>query len=243
MSSLIVVTVLIFVLCVVLKVWLRSRKTDAERKGADGERKVAAEIARIGLDGMHDVYLRSARGTTQIDHIVKVGNAIVVIETKAWNGFIYGDVTEKKWRQSFRRRQSKSYLNPIVQNAGHVKAVRNIVGDVADVRSLVVMAGGATFPKGMPSGVVALSELATVMRMTLVDAGRVGSVILAWENLVDVVEGTNRRKAVKDHAETLDKTVPERRIALAQARKQEAEALKARKPGRMRIEDRVEPTF
>lgn len=241
MSSLVLFVVAIALLALFGDVF-RSRKTLAEIKDSAGETKVAEEIARIGIPSLHDVYLPSSRGTTQIDHIVKIGNAIVVMETKAWSGFIYGKATDKKWwRRSFGR--GMACINPIAQNAGHISAVRHIVGSDVDLRGLVVMAADASFPRGAPAGVVTLNDLAAVMRLTLVDAGRVGSVTKAWEKLVEVVEQTNLTRAMASHLETLDKTVPERRIAIARAKRQKSAAVVARKPGRIRIEDRVEPTF
>jgi hypothetical protein len=39
----------------------RRRSSWAARKGADGERRVAAELVRIGVPAVHDVYLRSKK--------------------------------------------------------------------------------------------------------------------------------------------------------------------------------------
>lgn len=181
----------------------RKRPTAASVKGQDGERRVAKVIASLGFPALHDVYLPSDNGTTQIDHIVRVGNCIVVIETKNFGGVLYGDVHDQNWRQSFRRRDSRSFFNPLKQNAVHVKAVKKIAGPEADVRQLVVMAGTSRFPNGTPDGVLNLADLKQWLRLTFVDAGKYSTVIGPWEMLVRAAKEGNARSARADHAETV----------------------------------------
>jgi len=203
------------------------RKSRAEIKGAEGERRVAKEIARVGFTAVHDIYLPSKHGTTQIDHVARIGNAIVVIETKNYAGAVYGTPKDRDWRQTFRKGQSSSFLNPLHQNKGHAEAVRAVVGPEADVRSLVVFAGDAKFPKGVPEGVVRLPDLAQRLREIMVDAGRVGTVHGPWDRLMMVIDETDRRQAKVDHAGTLDRRVPGRKP-------------KAKKDS---PKERIEPTF
>jgi hypothetical protein len=188
--------VVLFLLVSGISAFLRSRKSAAEIKGAEGERKVAAEIKRLGLTALHDVYLPSKHGTTQIDHIAQAGNTIIVIETKNYRGTILGTASDYQWRQSFRKGKSTPFLSPILQNKGHVDAVKANVAPGADVRSLVVMAGKAKFPKGKPEGVVTLDEAADWIRKAWADAGKVGFVMKSWERLLEVVANTDRREAL-----------------------------------------------
>ncbi|MBY3433597.1 NERD domain-containing protein [Rhizobium laguerreae] len=181
----------------------RKRPTAATVKGQDGERRVAKVIASLGYPALHDVYLPSDNGTTQIDHIVRAGNCIVVIETKNFGGVLYGDVHDQNWRQSFRRRDSRSFFNPLKQNAVHVKAVKKIAGPEADVRQLVVMAGTSRFPNGTPEGVLNLADLKQWLRLTFVDAGKYGRVIEPWELLGLAAKKGNNRTTRAHHADTL----------------------------------------
>lgn len=224
------ITVETFVLLLVVLVvagfivGLRQRPTAATVKGKDGERRVAKVIASLGFPALHDVYLPSDNGTTQIDHIVRAGNCIVVIETKNFGGVLYGDVHDQNWRQSFRRQDSRSFFNPLKQIAVHVKSVKKIAGPDADVRQIVVMAGTSRFPNGTPDGVLSLADLKQWLRLAFVDAGKYGTVAEPWERLVRAAKEGKSRAARLDHAETVRRATA-RRFALPQEGK------------------RIEPTF
>jgi len=56
--------------------------------GRGGERAVRLALARLGLPALHDVVLADALGHTQIDHLVRTTQGIVVIETKTFSGWI-----------------------------------------------------------------------------------------------------------------------------------------------------------
>lgn len=165
---------------------LLRKRSAAGIKGAEGERRVSKELKRIGFPSFNDIYLPTDDGATQIDHVVRVGNAIVVIETKTYSGAVYGASRDKMWRQSFRRGQNTSFQNPIHQNYKHVLAVRAVAGAAADVRNLVAMAGDAKFPKGMPEGVVALTDLAQHLREAMVSPRQVSTGEAAWAKLATV---------------------------------------------------------
>lgn len=202
---------LLVVLVVVgIIVGLRKRPTEATVKGQEGERRVAKVIASLGFPALHDVYLPSDNGTTQIDHIVRVGNCVLVIETKNFGGVLYGNAHDQNWRQSFRRRDSRSFFNPLKQNAVHVKSVKKIAGPEADVRQLVVMAGTSRFPNGIPDGVLHVADLKQWLRLAFVDAGKYGTVAEPWERLMRAAKVGNSRAARSDHAETVRRAATRR---------------------------------
>ncbi|EAQ96911.2 Nuclease-related protein domain protein [Congregibacter litoralis KT71] len=108
--------------------WLNSART----KGRVGEWAVQSKLG-AGLDSstytvLQDVTLPTARGTTQIDHIVLSPFGIFVIETKNWSGALYGSLDQAKWTQAFGRGKKVSVQNPFRQNYAHVKAVVRSVG-------------------------------------------------------------------------------------------------------------------
>ena len=192
-------------------------------KGRDGERRVKRVVESLGFPAFHDVYLPSNNGTTQIDHVVRVGNCVFVIETKNLSGLVYGTADDLNWRQSFRRGDGRAFLSPLKQNAIHYNAVRRVAGSEADIRPLVVMAGTARFPQGMPAGVIQIDDLKQHLRLAFVDAGRYGTVEQPWSRIASAVSGTNRRAASADHSETV--------------------ARAARRRSRPGPEGRVEPSF
>jgi hypothetical protein len=67
--------------------------------GRGGERAVRQALARLRLPALHDVVLADALGHTQIDHLVRTSQGIVVIETKTFAGWITGTLYGAHWTQ------------------------------------------------------------------------------------------------------------------------------------------------
>lgn len=98
-------------------------------KGAVGERKVNQLLNKLGPDYtlFHDLYLPTEKGTTQVDHIVTSAYGIFVIETKHYNGWIFGNEYNKYWTQVIYKRKERM-LNPIRQNYRHIQALKKFIG-------------------------------------------------------------------------------------------------------------------
>lgn len=70
-----------------------------------------------------------------------------MIETKNYSGWIFGDETSKYWTQVIYKRKEK-FLNPIFQNKGHIKALRNWLREEfahIPIHSVVVLLPRAKF--------------------------------------------------------------------------------------------------
>ena len=100
-------------------------------KGRLGEKLVADTLAELpeGYRVINDLMVRTDRGTTQIDHVVISPHGIFVIETKAYDGWIYGSETDTYWTQVVHRRKKRFY-NPLRQNYGHVQALKTILAEI-----------------------------------------------------------------------------------------------------------------
>jgi predicted RNA-binding Zn-ribbon protein involved in translation (DUF1610 family) len=100
-------------------------------KGIIGELIVNIRLALLNKEEytvFKDLYVLKEDGTTsQIDHVVVSRYGIFVIETKNYKGWIFGDEKSKQWTQVIYKHKSK-FLNPIIQNKGHVKALKNYLG-------------------------------------------------------------------------------------------------------------------
>ncbi|HAM79234.1 NERD domain-containing protein [Ornithinibacillus bavariensis] len=100
-------------------------------KGRYGENRVNKLLSK--LDGndykiYHDLYIPTEENkTTQVDHVVVSPFGIFVIETKAYNGWIFGNEKSKYWTQVIYKRKEKLF-NPIWQNAGHIKGLEDYLG-------------------------------------------------------------------------------------------------------------------
>ena len=102
----------------------------AEEKGAEGEWFVAtAELGRLPGDlffVFNDILVPAPDGTSQIDHVVAADQGIFVIETKNYQGTIYGNEKSSEWYQFLGSKQYP-FHNPLHQNYGHVKALSQAI--------------------------------------------------------------------------------------------------------------------
>jgi len=151
------------------RMWSAFRSFKAEITGDKGERRVRDALDALGVPALHDVILRDRLGLTQIDHIARASDAIVVIETKNYAGSIEGDVRAPTWSQHFEGKPDEHTLpNPCRQNFRHLRAVESLVGDRAVlVRACVVMVGSAAVDAGLQSAVVPFTDLARQVVNTL----------------------------------------------------------------------------
>lgn len=92
-----------------------------------------------------DLILPNGRGgTTQVDLVLIHSTGITVIESKNYNGTVIGTVDKKQWTIIYPNGSEYIMYNPIMQNAGHMRAVLEAVygtqtpGRYVFCRSLVV---------------------------------------------------------------------------------------------------------
>ncbi|NKF05695.1 NERD domain-containing protein [Clostridium gasigenes] len=115
------IIIILFIIITLLKAF------EPKIKGNIGERQVNRVLAKIhGYKVLHDITLETDTGTAQIDHVLIGRKRVFVIETKNYDGWIFGDEKAKYWTQAIYKKKSK-FFNPIRQNYGHVKAIEKIV--------------------------------------------------------------------------------------------------------------------
>jgi hypothetical protein len=140
----------------------------ASIKGDAGEDEVRAALSGLDEDDyaiFHDLTLPSARGYTQIDHIVVSEFGVFVIETKNYRGWIFGKRDNKNWTQSIynqrtRRAQKQRFQNPLHQNYGHIKAVEEFCNLAPEqIFSVVVFLENCEFKTPMPENVIFIGDL------------------------------------------------------------------------------------
>lgn len=110
-------------------------KVEPTRIGELGEHKINIQLDQLPKDCryLNDLLVpnsKSRTGYSQIDHLIVSPYAIFVIETKNYKGEIKGTREERNWSVSNR---FKMY-NPLMQNAGHIKAVEQLLCDFANVK-------------------------------------------------------------------------------------------------------------
>ncbi|MGD6875678.1 NERD domain-containing protein [Bacillus infantis] len=100
-------------------------------KGAVGEWYANKALSKLGANYKiyHDLYVPNGEGgTAQVDHIVTSPYGIFVIETKHYQGWIFGQENQRYWTQAIYKRKEKLF-NPIWQNYGHIKALKSYIGN------------------------------------------------------------------------------------------------------------------
>lgn len=140
-------------------------KSHASYRISPSERKVASIISQHINPAtevlVNNVTLKLKDGTTtQIDHLLISQFGVLVIETKNYSGWIFGDQKSAKWTQVLYRVKT-SFQNPIRQNYKHIKAIEALFEFLPhqDIHSLVVFSGTASFKTTMPSGVIYADDL------------------------------------------------------------------------------------
>nr|WP_304220023.1 nuclease-related domain-containing protein [Fredinandcohnia onubensis] len=96
----------------------------AARKGEIGEYKIDIQLDQLPKDCRYlsDLLVKNPKaksGYSQIDHVVLTPYGIFVIETKNYQGTIYGGKDRKTWLINGKFKM----MNPFVQNYGHIKAL------------------------------------------------------------------------------------------------------------------------
>lgn len=103
-------------------------KQVAVRKGEIGEYKIDIQLDQLPKDCRYlsDLLIKNPKaksGYSQIDHVVLTPYGIFVIETKNYQGTIYGGKDRKTWSVNGKFKM----MNPFVQNYGHIKALVSLI--------------------------------------------------------------------------------------------------------------------
>ncbi|MET3196930.1 nuclease-related domain-containing protein [Bacillus sp. OAE603] len=98
------------------------------RIGEIGEYKINIQLDQLAknykyLSDLMIVNSKSKSGYSQIDHVVFTPYAIFVIETKNYQGTIYGDRNRSSWSVNGKFKM----MNPFNQNFGHIQAIKSII--------------------------------------------------------------------------------------------------------------------
>ena len=79
---------------------------------------------------LHDFIIPGAYGgLAKIDHAILTSGGILCIQTKHFNGIVFGDEDEAQWTNVDGVRRQR-FLNPVIQNEGRARALRQVVPDV-----------------------------------------------------------------------------------------------------------------
>ncbi len=123
-----------------------------------GTLRIRRALRRRSPDVLHDFILPGAYGgLTKIDHAILTAGGILCIQTKHYNGIVFGGEEEDQWTNvdgTIRRR----FLNPLIQNEGRTRALQKVVPNVP-VANLVVFTGNVEFSTPPPNNVIRVAQV------------------------------------------------------------------------------------
>ncbi|WP_208066254.1 nuclease-related domain-containing protein [Eubacterium callanderi] len=94
---------------------------------------------------LRNLYLPTARGTTEIDLLLLSRKGIFVFEIKNYRGNIYGDERYNEWLKVLRNGKKVPFYNPVWQNEGHIRALLRLLPEINPrvVYSRIVFCGSS----------------------------------------------------------------------------------------------------
>lgn len=137
-----------------------SKNNKIIEKGKVGEKAVHEELLCLGKEYIvyKNLLLEYDNHTTQIDHIIISKYGIFVIETKNYNGLIFGKERDINWT-SILNKKKYGFKNPLHQNFGHITQISKITGLSLDKFISIIVFSDKTNIKN-------LSELSQVVQVS-----------------------------------------------------------------------------
>lgn len=155
-----IISIIVFGLFISIAVFLYSqknkRKTDEDKyynstyflstrntlndiirdKGKKGEYRIFEKLQileRSGARFLFNCYLpKEHNETTEIDVILLTHDGIFVLESKNYDGWIFGSENQELWTQTLpagNKIHKTHFYNPIRQNKTHIKYLKQVIGD------------------------------------------------------------------------------------------------------------------
>ncbi len=169
-------------------------------RGKKGELSVRMWLKLLSSDQykiINDLLISSHGHTSQIDHVVVSEYGIFVIETKNYSGWIYGSANSDQWTQNIYGDKYQLY-NPILQNQGHIRALRNLLKDI---------------PSGFFISIVAFSRNATLKNQYLNN-------VVYWNQINDLIRSYEQKRLSSEQVQRVYNTLLSANIDSKDARKQ-----------------------
>lgn len=147
-----------------------------------GTFRIRRALNKRSANVLHDFILPGAYGgLTKINHAILTAGGILCIQTKHYNGLVFGDEEEAQWSNvdgTVRRR----FLNPLIQNEGRTRALQNVLPDVP-VANLVVFTGNVDFPTPPPANVIRVDRLDSYIAKFIFGPSKVEDWDAVWFSL------------------------------------------------------------
>jgi hypothetical protein len=160
-----------------------------------GEFRIRRALDRRSPNVLHDFILPGAYGgLKKVDHAILTAGGILCIQTKHYQGIIFGDEDEPQWT-NVEGVSKRRFLNPLIQNESRTRALQNVVPE-APIANLVVFTGAVDFPTPPPRNVIHVRDLDSYIAKFVFGPSKIED----W----DAVWLTLKSAALTDEATRLD---------------------------------------
>ena len=137
---------------IITKLPYRDVRADAGRMGEYIVYKNLQHCENTGARFLFNVYVPKKNGeTTEIDVLMISKSGLFVFESKNYSGWIFGSDNQRYWHQTLPqghgRSGKESFYNPIMQNRGHIKHLKTLVGDQLPMHSVIVFGDKCTLKR------------------------------------------------------------------------------------------------
>lgn len=159
-----------------------------------GTLRIRRALRRRSPDVLHDFILPGAYGgLTKIDHAILTAGGILCIQTKHYNGIVFGGEDEAQWTNvdgTIRRR----FLNPLIQNEGRTRALQIVVPNVP-VANLIVFTGNVEFTTPPPKNVIRVSQVDSYIAKFIFGPSKIKDWHAVWltVNSAALTDGASRK--------------------------------------------------
>ena len=159
-----------------------------------GQFRIRSALAKRSKDVLHDFILPGAYGgLAKIDHAILTAGGILCIQTKHFNGIVFGGPDEAQWTNvdGVHRRR---FLNPTIQNEGRTRAIQKVVPDVP-VENLVIFTGSVEFTSAPPKNVIHVRNLESYIAKHVFGPSKIEDWDAVWLTInAAVLRDTDTRK-------------------------------------------------
>ena len=165
-----------------------------------GEHRIRRALDKRSKDVLHDFLLPGAYGgIAHIDHAIMTAGGILCIQTKHYNGIVFGEPDDPQWTNvdGVTRRR---FLNPLIQNEGRTRALQEIVPE-APVANLVIFTGSVEFPSAPPKNVIRVGDLESFIAKFVFGPSKVEDWDAVWMSVKSAALTDEATR--KDHAAQL----------------------------------------
>lgn len=183
----------------------------SKKIGTLGEDRIAEMLSQIPNSKVYrNLYiLRKSGKSTEIDLVLLTQHQIYVIESKNYNGMIFGTSGQQNWVVKYINGKTFKFYSPELQNQGHINALKNLIGlDDSLITSIIVFGYGSNISNvaGVKNCVTVDSLLSLIMSLESRGSGMIppqyiNALNMTFQSLenVNVKTKINHIKQVKQY--------------------------------------------